>query len=215
MAIKVRALGGISALILGGLAGSVLLAQTPTPAGGSPTVTPAPAQAPAATTPAAGAKAEAPPLCTDCHEDQGKSFHGNPHERAWTGWGHGQKPASASPNAPCQNCHGEGALHMESAGENKTDIRVFRGRKSAEFCTTCHRESTSHASFKSGMHANSEAVNCTTCHSIHNPDKKSAHLNVKAPQALCQSCHPTHAATMREKPFTHRPVNGVMECTTC
>lgn len=209
MATKVRALRGIGALILGAFAATTL-AQAPP----APTPTPAaPVVTPAAGASAAAAKAEAPALCTDCHEDQGKSFPGNPHARAAGSWGHGQKPASG--NAACQSCHGAGTQHMESAGENKTDIRVFKGRKSADFCTTCHGESTSHASFKTGMHANSEAVNCTTCHSIHSPDKKSAHLNVKTPQALCQSCHPTHAATMREKPFTHRPVTGVMECTTC
>ena len=42
-------------------------------------------QAPPAPTPAAEKpapeKKEAPPLCVDCHEDEGKSFRGNAHTR--------------------------------------------------------------------------------------------------------------------------------------
>lgn len=210
MAARLRVIGTVAALILAGFFGRAASAQV-TPA---PTATPeAKPVAPSASAP----KAEAPPLCTDCHEDQGKSFPGNPHARrirAAKGAA-GAAPSPAPPNSPCQSCHGDGALHMETSGEDRSDIRVFRGRKAADFCTTCHSESSSHASFKMGMHASSESVNCMSCHSIHHPDPKSAHLNVKTPQALCQSCHPTTAATMREKPFTHRPVIGVMECTSC
>ena len=187
------------------------LAQQP-----APTPTPESAATPPgpAAAPAAPAKAEAPPLCTDCHEDQGKATRFDPHARAFRSPKNAAATAAA-PNTPCQSCHGPGARHMESSGEDKSDIRVFKGRVAAEFCTTCHKESTSHASFKTGMHASSEAVNCMTCHSVHHPDPKTNHLNVKPPLALCQSCHPTQAATMRQKPFTHRPVDNVMDCVSC
>ncbi len=104
---------------------------------------------------------------------------------------------------------------MESSGEDKSDIRIFTGRKGADFCTTCHAESSSHASFQLGVHASSDAVNCLTCHSIHKADSKSLHLNVQPTQELCQTCHPTQSASMRNKPFTHRPVQGLMDCTSC
>jgi DmsE family decaheme c-type cytochrome len=170
-----------------------------------------PSPTPAAPTPAAAAKAEAPPLCIDCHEDQGKNFPRNPHIRPFSA----AKPPTAATNAPCASCHGDGTKHMASSGEDKSDIRVLQGRKGADFCTTCHVESSSHASFKMGVHASTEAVNCLTCHSIHKADPKSLHLNVKTTQALCQTCHPTQAASMQNKPFTHRPVVGIMDCTSC
>jgi len=230
MATKLRALAGIGAL-LGVLAGTALVAQTsptPTPAPAPATpATPAPSAAttpaPAATTPSAPAaartpgvevKAEAAPVCTDCHDDQGKSFPANPHAKQWK-HGKGLEAAKFAPNIACESCHGNATKHMESGGEDKTDLRVFKDWQSHDFCTTCHKESSSHASFKTGMHANSQAVNCITCHSIHNADAKTAHLNVKPPLDLCQSCHPNQSATMREKPFTHRPVTNVMECTSC
>lgn len=213
---RVVGVGAIGALVLSASVASVARAQAP------PAPTPAPAPASAAA--GAPAKAEAPPQCTDCHEDQGKSFPRNPHarlplpaERPIFGPGSARtgSPKDSNASAACQSCHGDGAKHMESAGEDKSDLRVFKTPKAADFCTTCHSESKSHASFRTGMHANSETVRCTTCHSIHTPEKKSAHLTVQTPQALCQSCHPTHAATMKEKPFTHRPVAGLMDCVSC
>ena len=196
MSMRSWVLGGIGALVLVGISGGNASAQEPTP------------------TPAAAPKSEKAdvPACADCHDEQAKAFPANPHSRRY-------RPEKAvntvSPNTLCASCHGEGAKHMDSSGEDKSDIRAFRGRKPAEFCTTCHSESSSHSSFRTGMHANSEAVNCTTCHSIHHADAKSPHLTVKAPQALCETCHPTQAATIRSKPFRHRPVPGVMECTSC
>lgn len=208
---RLAAAGGIVfAAVLYAQQSTPVPSPSPIPVAGTPGVPPAPAVT------AAAAKAEAPPLCIDCHEDEGKAFPANPH--SWKSRTGKKAAAAAAPlptNTACQSCHGDGAKHMETSGEDKSDIRVFVGRKAADFCTTCHTESTSHASFTTGMHASSEAVNCMSCHSMHHPDPKSAHLNVKTPQALCQTCHPTVAATMREKPFTHRPVNGVMECISC
>jgi DmsE family decaheme c-type cytochrome len=101
------------------------------------------------------------------------------------------------------------------AGGDATLIRRFRDYKAADFCTTCHRESTRHASFTTGMHANRAAVNCLSCHSIHSSHPRGAHLNVKPTQELCAGCHPTQDATIRQKPFTHRPIVGVMDCASC
>jgi len=117
--------------------------------------------------------------------------------------------------AACRSCHGAGAKHMESGGEDKSDLRLFKDPKAFDFCTTCHGETSAHGSFRTGMHANSAAVNCATCHSIHTPDPKSAHLNVKPVETLCQSCHPSYVAMMQSKPFSHRPVAGIMDCTSC
>src|SRR5215472_5092465 len=57
----------------------------------------------------AAATAEAAAACTDCHEDQGKSFPGNPHNRIPAAMG--KEPGSAA----CVACHGVGTKHMESS----------------------------------------------------------------------------------------------------
>src|SRR6266545_4192469 len=137
----------------------------------------------------APAKTDAP-VCADCH-DQAKAFAGNPHT------------------------HIPGVKHMESSGEDKSDIRAFHGRKGAEFCVTCHTSDKEHASFQTGVHASSEAVNCLSCHSVHSPEALTPHLLAKKPSELCASCHPSQMASFRNKPFAHRIGRGGMECTSC
>jgi DmsE family decaheme c-type cytochrome len=169
-------------------------------------------QAPATAAPAdKPEKKETPPLCVDCHEDQGKTFPGNPHTRIpGASW-----KKSVADNKACESCHGPGVKHMDSSGEDKSDIRVFHGRAGADFCVTCHVSNQEHASFKAGIHANTEAVNCLTCHSVHKSEPKTPHLLTKVPSALCETCHPAQVSSFRNKPFAHRIGRGGMECTSC
>jgi DmsE family decaheme c-type cytochrome len=194
MSMKPWVLGGIGALVLAGLSAGPALAQQPTPE-------PTPA--------AKAAKTEAP-VCADCH-DQAKAFGGNPHTRIpGVGWA-----KAGTDTAACNSCHGPGVKHMESSGEDKSDIRAFHGRKGAEFCVTCHTSNKEHASFQTGVHASTEAVNCLSCHSVHSPEARAAHLLAKKPSELCASCHPSQMASFRNKPFAHRIGRGGMECTSC
>jgi DmsE family decaheme c-type cytochrome len=102
-----------------------------------------------------------------------------------------------------------------AAGGDKTKIAVPRGKAgSDETCMLCHDVTTDRMSRKSGMHANSNQVNCLTCHSIHAADPRSPHLVAKPQLALCGSCH-TQAASMRNKPYAHRLDRGGMTCSTC
>jgi DmsE family decaheme c-type cytochrome len=189
MSMKPWALGGIGVLVLAGLSAGPALAQQPTPA--NPQKTDA-------------------PVCADCH-DQAKNFPGNPHTRI-----PGVTPAKVvSETVACNACHGAGAKHMESSGEDKSDIRVLRGRKGAEFCLTCHTSDKEHASYQSSVHASTEAVNCLSCHSVHTPEARTPHLLAKKPSELCASCHPSQMASFRNKPFAHRIGRGGMECTSC
>jgi len=90
----------------------------------------------------------------------------------------------------------------------------MRGRDGAEFCVSCHGTTAARSSFRNGVHANSPAVNCLSCHSIHAADPRSPHLVAKASVALCASCHPSQAASLRDKPFSHR-LRGGMDCASC
>lgn len=158
------------------------------------------AQEPAAQ-PAAQPAAEPAMACADCHADQAKA---NPHSAI---------PAKHA-NAICESCHGDGTAHMEGGGD-KEKITLPRGRAGADStCLSCHDKSTENISRRGGMHANSAAVNCFTCHSIHS--SKSEHLLATANElSLCSSCHSTQAASMRNKPYAHRVGRGGMECSTC
>jgi DmsE family decaheme c-type cytochrome len=175
-------------------------ATTP-PAATTTEATPAPAT-PEATTP----EAAAGPSCADCH-DQAKAFVTNPHAR-------GAVVKGVVPNDVCATCHGDGTEHMESGGD-KTKITVPRGRTGAdETCMLCHDTATDRVARRNGMHANSAAVNCLTCHSIHSADPRSPHLVAKPQLVLCGTCH-TQAASMRNKPYAHRLDRGGMTCSSC
>ena len=168
------------------------------------------AQAPPAQAPEKKAPAEQSALCSDCHEDQAKAFPANPHARIPEKW----KAKTGSPNALCESCHGDGSKHIEASGD-KSLIRGFHGRAGAEYCVTCHTSDKTHASYRGGIHASTEAVNCLSCHSVHASTPKAPHLLTKTPSDLCATCHPAQSASFRNKPFAHRLGRGGMECTTC
>ena len=163
------------------------------------------AQAPASPAPA---KVEAGPACADCH-DEAKFFAGNPHLRGYRA-AHG----GAAGNAVCATCHGDGTKHMEAEGDTSLIVSL-RGRSGSEVCATCHKQSAERSSFKTGVHAPSEAVNCLTCHSIHKSDPKQASLLVKEPTNLCATCHQDAASSFRTLPYAHRLREGALSCVSC
>lgn len=143
--------------------------------------------------------------CADCHPDQAKAFETNPHSAL----------KAKNANAVCETCHGDGTAHIEGGGD-KEKINVPRGRAGADkTCLGCHDKNTDRMSRRGGMHANSAAVNCFTCHSIHSPQANSDHLLSANELALCSGCHSAQAASLRNKPFAHRVGRGGMECSTC
>jgi len=187
MSIRPTALGGIALLLLLGLSPGWAQQTPPTDP------TPAPEQTATAEAPVAPAEVN----CADCHDEVAKAFTHNPHARDLT----------------CEVCHDGGSAHAEAGGDTSL-ITVPRALAGAEnTCITCHDRTTDRRSHRNGAHANTTAVNCLSCHSIH----KAAALNLVArPQPqLCATCHGTQAASFRNRPHVHRLGPGGMACTTC
>lgn len=171
---------------------------------------PTPSHAPTtATAPAAPASAVSAPSCFDCHA--GHAGGGSPHGRA-----HAARNPKAPADAYCATCHGDGKAHVESGGD-VTLIASMKGAKGSETCATCHATSAKGAShaFRSGVHANSDALHCQTCHSIHKADAKAGKLLVKEPNALCETCHLEAAASFRAQPYRHRLGRAGLTCVSC
>jgi DmsE family decaheme c-type cytochrome len=189
--VKHLSLGAFAAVALAVLAAGVATAQAQ-----APPASPAPA------------KVEAGPACADCH-DEAKIFAGNPHTRAY-----GAAHKGAASNEVCATCHGDGTKHMEAGGD-KTLIRTLHGRTGAETCATCHKQSAERSSFKTGVHAPSEAVNCLSCHAIHKSNPKQANLLVSEPTQLCATCHQDAASSFRTLPYAHRLKEGALSCVSC
>jgi len=142
--------------------------------------------------------------CADCH-DQAKAFTTNPHAR-------GEVKNNVVPNAVCETCHGDGAAHIEGGGDT-TKITVPRGLTGAnETCLMCHDTASERHALRTGMHANSNAVNCLSCHAIHSKEPR---LLAKNEVAVCASCHSTQASSFRNKPYSHRIGRGGMSCSSC
>lgn len=142
--------------------------------------------------------------CGDCHE-QAKAFAHNPHAR-------GEVKDGVVPNSTCETCHGDGAAHMEAGGD-KEKIAVPRGLQGAnETCLMCHDSSTDRRSHRTGMHANSNAVHCLSCHAVHSEERR---LLARPELAVCASCHSSQVSSFRNKPYTHRLGRGGMNCSSC
>jgi DmsE family decaheme c-type cytochrome len=144
--------------------------------------------------------------CSECH-DQAKAFANNPHAR-------GKTVKGEVPNLVCTPCHGDGTLHMDAGGDKEKIMKPV-GRCGAEVCLQCHDQTKGCKSQHSGKHANSEAVNCLTCHSIHSSEMTARGLLVKKQLDVCSTCHSTQASQFRNKPYKHRIGRGGMECSTC
>jgi len=167
-------------------------------------------QTPPATTtaPPAATEEAALPSCTDCH-DVMKPFATNPHA-----FGKVKKDAPI-PNSLCETCHGDGKEHILNGGDKTKIFKPVGLEGSNKTCMTCHDTATDRITRHGGMHSNSVAVNCLTCHSIHNGDAHSQHLLAKNELALCSNCHSTQVASFRYQPYAHRLGRGGMECDSC
>ncbi len=177
---------------------------------GSPraTLAESPTPAPVATPKAAATSGDAP-KCADCHTELVQAFASNPHGR------YSHKDKKPDPNDACTTCHGDGTKHMEAGGDANF-ISIPKGVEGSQDCRSCHEAAKGeHGSFETGFHANTDAVNCLSCHSIHKAAPKSQHLLAKAPGALCQTCHPTESASFANKPYVHRLDRGGMTCLDC
>lgn len=193
-------MGGIGLLLLSLIIGPALAQTTP----------PAPPQQPTGQAtqapPAPPAEAETP-HCYDCH-DLAKPFAANPHAR-------GMAKNHEVPNATCESCHGDGKAHMEAGGDTSLIFKPVGVAGANKACLACHDVSSDRISRHAGFHANSAAVNCLTCHSIHHSDPSTTRLLVKPQLALCSSCHASQVASFRSKPYAHRLGRGGMQCSSC
>lgn len=156
--------------------------------------------------PPEGAEAQPTVSCSDCHE-QAAAFTGNPHAR-------GKVEGGQVPNAVCESCHGSGTAHIEAGGDT-TMINGLKDAKGADACLTCHDRPDGKTTHRGSAHANTDEVNCKTCHAIHTAPKGADKLLVKPATELCSTCHLGAGASFRDKPYAHRIGRGGMECSSC
>jgi DmsE family decaheme c-type cytochrome len=142
--------------------------------------------------------------CVTCHDEVGKKFADNPHQRMVLMHG--------GNGVTCENCHGAGKAHVDGGGDV---TKIFNPAKHSakevdEKCLTCH--AGAHPDFLRSPHAKAN-VSCISCHSVHAAKAPEQLLKASQP-ALCFQCHSDVKASV-SMPF-HHPVNeGVVKCTDC
>ena len=129
--------------------------------------------------------------CLMCHRDQAVSFS--------------HKAADVS----CTSCHGASQSHLSSPMKQSPDV-VFNEADSSESCTACHNDETTR--FWAGSLHHNGSVNCSDCHSAHDPE--AALLTDSDSTELCLGCHQSLKTAMH-LPSRHPIGEGQMACTDC
>ena len=144
--------------------------------------------------------------CLVCHEAQKAGYVNSPHHRA----GDSRTPAAKQ---GCETCHGPGSEHADDPTHKA--VKDFKKLPSSEVnatCLTCH-ERGQHALWDGSKHE-TRGLACTTCHSVHSYQSKTAQLKAPTEPQLCATCHRGVVAKLDRA--THMPVSeGVMQCSSC
>jgi DmsE family decaheme c-type cytochrome len=145
--------------------------------------------------------------CMECHEDYYTSYMENRH-------GVKSDPRTPAAGLGCEACHGPGARHAASEGEEpiqslKVDAAGSAEEKSAA-CLQCHRNGRQ-ALWHGSEHA-SHNLSCSSCHNMHN--NYPANLAARSETETCARCHKDIKAQLLRQ--SHHPLReGKMQCANC
>lgn len=141
--------------------------------------------------------------CATCHDEVAKGFAGNPHVKM--AQMHGKSGIT------CENCHGPGKAHADSADPGKIFNPAKGPAKEVDAkCLECHQGQ--HANFERSGHGEAN-VSCVSCHSVHG-GQDPEHLLKAAQPVLCFQCH-TDTKPQFSMPFHHKVEEGLVKCTDC
>ncbi len=174
-----------------------------------------------------GAKPVGAETCATCHADVAKNFQHAFHQQQ---------------GVTCEECHGNGSLHVDGGGEI-TKIITFKNRPAVDangVCLSCHAQDENARHWTTGVHA-SNGVRCIDCHQVHSATVKSEqpasssfdtatrdarNVNLVSPETnamvksraeaneACLRCHSTQGAQL-SMPYHHPLREGKMSCSDC
>ena len=148
----------------------------------------------------------------------------------------------AQQGVECEDCHGNGSLHVEGGGDVKKIIsyRQRSARDANGACLSCHAQDEKVRNWMAGKHS-SNSVRCIDCHQMHGKTLQAAnesHMRfdtatraaftvasvspetdviVRSPSATndaCLKCHQTERAQL-SMPYHHPLREGKMSCVDC
>ena len=157
-------------------------------------------------------RAQTPPgpeVCQGCHADKVEHFQKSTH---------GQKahPKSPASNGACAVCHGDGTAHVNAGGgrgvggiKNPGSKLMSADDKNAT-CLNCHRGGSTRSHWDGSTHQ-TRGTACTTCHTMHQPDR--VLTKITQPE-VCFACHKEQRAQMH-RPSRHAILEGKVACSDC
>jgi predicted CXXCH cytochrome family protein len=148
----------------------------------------------------------------------------------------------AQQGVECEDCHGNGSLHVEGGGDVKKIIsyRQRSARDANGACLSCHAQNERVRNWMAGKHS-SNSVRCTDCHTTHGKTLQAGSKSrmsfdtatratllaasvspetdviVRSPAAAndaCLKCHQTEGAQL-SMPYHHPLREGKMSCADC
>lgn len=141
--------------------------------------------------------------CATCHEEVSKGFASNPHTNM--AQMHGRNGVT------CENCHGAGKAHADSADPSKIFNPAKGTAKEVDAkCLDCHQGQ--HANFARSGHGEAN-VSCVSCHSIHAKEESGKLLKAPEP-VLCFQCHADQKPSF-SMPYHHKVEEGLVKCSDC
>jgi len=174
-----------------------------------------------------GASSVGSDTCTACHEDTSRNFQHAFHKQQ---------------GVECEDCHGNGSLHVEGGGEVAKIVSFWKRPVQAAngVCLGCHARDEKARHWLGGSHA-ANHVRCVDCHQIHDRALRVANesrisfdtatrgaftagsvspeTNVilrprSATNDACLKCHQTEGAQL-SMPYHHPLREGKMSCVDC
>jgi DmsE family decaheme c-type cytochrome len=157
----------------------------------------------------AGSKA-----CTsECHVKESAEFAATSKGKLFL-----QHPRSEMEKLGCEGCHGPGAKHIDSGGEDFTGMVVFSRKTKTPVaernavCLRCH-DKTARTLWGGSTHE-SRDVACTDCHDVMRNTSERGNLKKATVLETCAQCHPQRKT--QQLRFAHMPMQeGKIECTNC
>jgi len=148
--------------------------------------------------------------CMECHEDIYNGFWKNIHGVK----GDQRTPAARNEEFVCESCHGPGAAHSETDGEDPILSLKAKSpepsQKKSGVCLKCHTKGKV-VLWHSSEHE-TRGLSCGDCHSIHQENPKNL---AKATQLqVCTACHQEIRPELLRQ--SHHPIReGKIKCSDC
>ncbi|MCC7258404.1 MAG: DmsE family decaheme c-type cytochrome [Gammaproteobacteria bacterium] len=150
-----------------------------------------------------------PDACKDCHAGTVATYMNSVHGQK----GNARGPANAG---ECSTCHGDASAHVKAGGGRGVGGIMNPGGKTMhpddknDTCLACHAGGSKRTHWDGSTHQ-ARGTACTSCHSMHSPDR----VLVKLTQPeVCFTCHKQQRAEVN-RTFRHPILEGKVACSDC